>query len=155
MNRYLQLAAGTFLNRNKNFSAFSVSSVAYVLTLTNFPEGVSMKLEEQTCTRTIGTTPLSEREVDGLLVQVPGWSLSGREIRREFKRKDFRQAMELVNAVAAVADEQDHHPDIHISYNRVTLVLTTHRTGGLSLNDFILAARINLLPGPGAAGKAA
>jgi 4a-hydroxytetrahydrobiopterin dehydratase len=114
-----------------------------------------MKLEEQTCTRTIGTTPLSEREVDGLLVQVPGWSLSGREIRREFKRKDFRQAMELVNAVAAVADEQDHHPDIHISYNRVTLVLTTHRTGGLSLNDFILAARINLLPGPGAAGKAA
>lgn len=114
-----------------------------------------MKLEEQKCTANIGTTPLSGRQVDGLVTQVPGWSLSGRELRREIKLKDFRQAMELVNAVASIADDQDHHPDIHISYNRVTLVLTTHKIGGLSMNDFILAARINLLPALDVAGKAA
>jgi 4a-hydroxytetrahydrobiopterin dehydratase len=116
---------------------------------------VPMKLEEQRCTSTIGATPLSGRQVDGLLPQVPGWTLSGRELRREFKLKDFRHALELVDAVAAIADEQDHHPDIHISYNRVALVLTTHKIGGLSMNDFILAARINLLPGLESAGKAA
>jgi len=99
-----------------------------------------MKLEEQTCSTNIGATPLSGRQVDGLLAQVTGWFLSGREIRREFRLKDFRQAMEL---------------DIHISYNRVTLILTTHAIEGLSMNDFILAARINLLPNIVMTGKAA
>lgn len=115
-----------------------------------------MKLEEQRCTADIGTTPLADRQVDGLLVQVPGWTLAGPEIRREFKLKDFKQAMEFVNSVAAIANDQDHHPDIHISYNRVSIVLTTHKIGGLSMNDFILAARIDLLPiVNAAAGKAA
>jgi 4a-hydroxytetrahydrobiopterin dehydratase len=114
-----------------------------------------MNLEQQTCSASIGKILVSDREINGLLAQVPGWSLAGREIRREFKLRDFRQAMELVNSVAAIANEQDHHPDIHISYNRVSLVLSTHTIGGLSLNDFILAARINLLPLGKAAGKAA
>lgn len=114
-----------------------------------------MKLEEQTCSANIGTTPLSGRQIQGLLVQVPEWSLSGPEIRREFKLKDFRQAMEFANNVAALANEQDHHPDMHISYNRVTIVLTTHKIGGLSMNDFILAARINLLDSDRISGKAA
>ncbi len=114
-----------------------------------------MKLEQQTCSATIGSTPLSDRQVDGLLVQVPEWSLTGKEIRREFKLRDFKQSMKLVNSVAAIANEQDHHPDIHISYNRVTLVLTTHKINGLSLNDFILAARINLLTAGGTAEMAA
>ena len=114
-----------------------------------------MKLEEKRCSADIGATPLSGRQVEGLLAQLPGWSLAGREIRREFKLKDFTQAMEFVNEVARIANEQDHHPDIHISYNRVSLVLTTHKLGGLSMNDFILAARIDLLPVIQAAGKAA
>ncbi len=104
-----------------------------------------MKLTEQTCSAGIGATPLSERDINGLLVQVPGWSLAGKEIRREFKFRDFREAMHFVNSIAALANEQDHHPDIHISYNRVSLVLTTHKSGGLTLNDFILAARIDLV----------
>ena len=104
-----------------------------------------MNLAQQTCSASIGRILLSGGEIDDLLAQVPGWSLSGREIRREFKLKNFRRAMELVNGVASIANEQDHHPDIHISYNRVTFVLSTHTVGGLSLNDFILAARINLL----------
>jgi 4a-hydroxytetrahydrobiopterin dehydratase len=114
-----------------------------------------MELAKQTCSANIGTTPLSGRQIQGLLVQVPDWTQAGPEIRREFKLKDFRRAMEFVNNIAALANEQDHHPDINISYNRVTLVLTTHKIGGLSMNDFILAARINLLPGAGVSGKAA
>ncbi len=114
-----------------------------------------MKLDEKTCSSEFQTVPLSGREVQGLLVQVPGWAPADSTIRREFKLKDFRAAMELVNRVAAIANEQDHHPDIHISYNRVTLVLTTHKAGGLTMNDFILAARINLLPEVEALEKAA
>lgn len=113
-----------------------------------------MKLTEQTCLN-INMTPLSSREVDGLLVQVPGWSLKDKEIKREFKLKDFRRAMDFVNKVAAIANEQDHHPDIHISYNKVTLLATTHKIGGLSLKDFILAARINLMADEQAEEKAA
>jgi 4a-hydroxytetrahydrobiopterin dehydratase len=104
-----------------------------------------MKLAEQTCTAPIGMTLLSGREVEALLIQVPGWFLTDEQITREFKLKDFRQAMDFVNNVAVIANEQNHHPEIRISYNRVMLLLTTHRAHGLSLNDFILAARINLL----------
>ncbi len=114
-----------------------------------------MKLEEQRCTASLGATALTDTETDGLLVQVPGWSLADSAIRREFKLKDFRQAMDFVNKVAAVANEQDHHPDILISYNKVTLVLTTHKAKGLTLNDFILAARISLMSDQELSKKAA
>ncbi len=114
-----------------------------------------MELAQQTCNAAVGKTLLSGREVQGLLVQVPGWSLADREIKREFTFKNFRDAMDFVNKVASIANEQDHHPDIGISYNRVSLVLTTHKIGGLSLNDFILAARINLLADREAGARAA
>src|SRR5574337_1812767 len=100
-----------------------------------------MKLNEQTCSSKFEAIPLSGREVQGLLVQVPGWTAAESAIRREFKLKDFRKSLELVNRVAAIAEEQDHHPDIRISYNRVVLVLTTHKSGGLTMNDFIIADR--------------
>ena len=105
-----------------------------------------MKLSEQTAKPIIKSTPsLSRKEAEELLTQVPSWSLEDKEIKREFRFKDFRQAMEFVNRVAAIANEQDHHPDIAISYNKVRLSLSTHKIGGLSLNDFIVAARIDLL----------
>jgi 4a-hydroxytetrahydrobiopterin dehydratase len=66
-----------------------------------------------------------------------------RTIGREFRFRDFRQAMDFVNSIAAIANEQDHHPDIFISYNKVQLTLSTHKIGGLSLNDFIMAAKID------------
>jgi len=105
-----------------------------------------MKLTEQTC-RPIkaGEPPLVRKEAEDLMQQIPTWSFGEKEIGKEFKFKDFREAMEFVNRVAAIANEQDHHPDISISYNRVKLVLSTHKIGGLSLNDFIVAARIDLL----------
>ncbi len=107
-----------------------------------------MKLAEQTCKPVpAGTVPFSRKESEALLLQVPAWSLGDKEIVREFRLGDFRKAMEFVNNAASIANEQDHHPDISISYNKVRLTLSTHKIGGLSLNDFIMAAKIDLLAG--------
>jgi 4a-hydroxytetrahydrobiopterin dehydratase len=105
-----------------------------------------MKLAEQTA-RPVekGTAPLSQKEVEELLRDIPQWSQAEKEIRREFRFKGFREAMNFVNSVAAIVNEQDHHPDIFISYNKVQLTFSTHKIGGLSLNDFIVAARVDLL----------
>jgi 4a-hydroxytetrahydrobiopterin dehydratase len=105
-----------------------------------------VKLADQTCKPVqIGTASLSRMEAEALLPQVPAWSLGEKEIRREFRFKDFGQAMDFVNNVASISNEQDHHPDIFISYNKVRLALSTHKIGGLSMNDFIMAAKIDLL----------
>ena len=105
-----------------------------------------MILAEQTCKPVqSATAPLSPAEAQALLLQVPAWSLEGQEIKRAFRFKDFREAMDFANKVAAIANEQDHHPDIFISYSKVLLTLSTHKIGGLSLNDFIMAAKIDLL----------
>ena len=77
--------------------------------------------------------------------QIHAWSLEEKELKKELRFTDFREAMIFVNKIATVANEQDHHPDIGISYNVVQLTLSTHKIGGLSLNDFILAAKIDLL----------
>ena len=107
---------------------------------------VFMKLTEMSCNPIKkDTPPLSRTEAEGLMPQVAAWSLGEKEIKREFRFKDFREAMNFVNKVASAANEQDHHPDLFISYNAVQLTLSTHKIGGLSLNDFILAAKIDLL----------
>ncbi|MBI2550420.1 4a-hydroxytetrahydrobiopterin dehydratase [Candidatus Woesearchaeota archaeon] len=96
-----------------------------------------------------GTPPMPVDEAMKLLPQVQQWRLaevSGiNAIERKLKFKDFAEAMKFVNKVAAVAEEQGHHPDIKISWNRVTLQLTTHAIKGLSENDFIMAAKIDEL----------
>jgi 4a-hydroxytetrahydrobiopterin dehydratase len=104
-------------------------------------------LEKQKCEPChTGTTPLSKEEAEALARQVPDWTLKEKAIEREFKLADFRQAIAFVNYVAELANQEDHHPDIHIYYNKVHLVLSTHKIGGLSKNDFILAAKIDRLP---------
>jgi 4a-hydroxytetrahydrobiopterin dehydratase len=90
-----------------------------------------------------GEEPLSAKAARALVSQVPGWTLEPNCLRREVKFSSFAETMRFVNQVAEIADAEDHHPDIHISYTRVTLELSTHKIGGLSRNDFILAARIN------------
>ncbi len=81
------------------------------------------------------------------LPQVPEWKPNAdyTAISREFKFADFRQAMAFINKVADLAEREGHHPDIYIFYNRVKLELSTHALGGLSENDFILAAKIDKL----------
>ncbi|MCL4405668.1 MAG: 4a-hydroxytetrahydrobiopterin dehydratase [Firmicutes bacterium] len=80
------------------------------------------------------------------LKDLPGWvSDNAIMIRKEFKFKDFKQAMSFVNKIADVAEAEGHHPDIYIFYSMVRIELTTHAIGGLSENDFILATKINNL----------
>jgi 4a-hydroxytetrahydrobiopterin dehydratase len=113
----------------------------------SYEEG-DMKLLDQTCKpRDACSKLLSYKEAEELMPQIPSWSLHNKEIDREFRFKDFRQAVDFVNQVAAVANDQDHHPDIFISYNKVNLTLSTHKAGGLTMNDLILAAKIDLLTG--------
>ena len=68
--------------------------------------------------------------------------LDGKKISKEFNFKDFMEAIEFVNHVAKIAEEEGHHPDIHIYYNKVLVELWTHAINGLSENDFIVAAKI-------------
>ena len=94
-----------------------------------------------------GTPPLTADKVKEYLAAVPQWTVSadGKRIARTFTFKDFVQAMKFVNQVADVAEEQGHHPDIHIHWNKVELVLWTHAIGGLHENDFVMAARTDRL----------
>jgi 4a-hydroxytetrahydrobiopterin dehydratase len=93
-----------------------------------------------------GTPPLATEEANKLLAQISGWELlEGIKIKKEFKFKDFLAAMEFVNNVANIANQENHHPAILISYNKVKITSSTHAIGGLSENDFILAAKIDKL----------
>ncbi len=92
-----------------------------------------------------GYEPISPLEARELAHDIPRWSLKEKEIEREFHFKDFRQAIAFVNELADVAEEEDHHPDIFISYRKVRLILTTHKIGGLSRKDFGLAFKIDRL----------
>ena len=94
-----------------------------------------------------GKGALSSSKAAQLAAGVPKWSLSRRPARvsREFKFKDFKAAMKFVNKVADCAEEQEHHPDFQIHWNRVELVLWTHDIGGLSEKDFMMAEKINRL----------
>ncbi len=106
-----------------------------------------MSLAEQRCEPChVSQQPLSQEEAGELRKQVSSeWELKENSIERQFRFDDFEEAMDFVNDVAAIAQEEDHHPDIHISYNKVRLELTTHNIGGLSRNDFIVAAKIDQL----------
>ncbi len=94
-----------------------------------------------------GTPPLTESQVKEFRAELKNpWSiLDNKKIQREFKFKDFASAMTFVNQVAAIAEGEGHHPDIHVYYNRVVIDLWTHAVHGLSENDFIVAAKIDAL----------
>lgn len=89
--------------------------------------------------------PLSEAEATARLDSLSGWRLDNNEIVREFKFHDFRTALAFVNQVGELAEQAGHHPDIDIRYNRVRFALVTHDAGGLTENDFDLAAKMNHL----------
>ena len=94
-----------------------------------------------------GIPPLTREEAGELLARASEWSLeeNGTRLRRRFEFEDFKKAIAFVNRVADIAEEQGHHPDIAIHWNKVDLVLWTHKIGGLHENDFILAAKVNRL----------
>jgi len=79
------------------------------------------------------------------LAETPGWLVSDGQLTQTVTRKDFRDALLFVNAVGFLAERASHHPDILISWNKVTLTLSTHSEGGLTGKDFALARQINEL----------
>ncbi len=89
--------------------------------------------------------PVSSNQAKVYLKEIPEWSIINSTIHRDFLLKNFMESMEFVNKIAGLANSEDHHPDIFISYNKVNIDLSTHKIGGLSMNDFILAAKIDNL----------
>jgi Pterin-4a-carbinolamine dehydratase len=95
-----------------------------------------------------GTPPLPHEDAVKLLAQLdPAWRISedGKSLRRAFGFKDFYRTMAFVNAVAYIANAEDHHPDFEAGYNYCRMEFSTHSVGGLSRNDFICAAKIDAL----------
>jgi 4a-hydroxytetrahydrobiopterin dehydratase len=91
-------------------------------------------------------TLLTDGEISAGLADLPGWDRAGNEITRTVKLGDFRDAIIYVGAVAHLAQAANHHPDIAISWNTVTLTLSTHSEGGLTEKDLALARQVNDLP---------
>jgi 4a-hydroxytetrahydrobiopterin dehydratase len=105
-----------------------------------------MGLSNQTCKPPkSGDVPFSKTQAEKMGEEVPDWSLHDTEIAKEFQFKNFLEAMVFVNKVAETAEGQQHHPKILINYNKIRLSITTDKIGGLSQNDFIMAAKIDLL----------
>lgn len=90
---------------------------------------------------------LSGADIRDLMPQLPGWELAedGQALVRTFKFDDYYRTMAFVNALAYMAHQQDHHPDLGVHYNRCVVRYSTHDVGGLSENDFICAAKANTL----------
>ena len=94
-----------------------------------------------------GAEPLPPSAAQRLLEDVKGWELvEGNVIRKTVTCKDFLDAVSLIQRIPPVAESEDHHPDLHLTgYRKLTIELSTHAIGGLSENDFILAAKIDQL----------
>lgn len=88
---------------------------------------------------------LKEQQIASRLRSIKEWKRNGNKIYRTFTKKDFIHAMGFVQSVGLLAEKEDHHPDIDIRWNKVTLALSTHSEGGLTEKDFSLASQINLL----------
>lgn len=97
-----------------------------------------------------GSPPLKGADLENLRKQLGGgWLVvDDHHLEKEFKFKDFKQALDFTNEVGRIAEEQDHHPDILLSWGKARVTLWTHSVGGLSPNDFILAAKVEQLPVP-------
>jgi 4a-hydroxytetrahydrobiopterin dehydratase len=108
------------------------------------------ELAQKRCAPCEGGVPaLTLAEAQALLGSVEGWCISddGRQISRSWTVKNFMAGIDFFNKVAALAEEEGHHPDLHLEgYRQVTIILWTHAVGGLTENDFILAAKINQVP---------
>ena len=94
-----------------------------------------------------GTKPLSVQQARELLKQVNGWAPGedAKWIVKQFKFSDFAEAMNFANKITPVAEREGHHPDVHVSFGKVVVELSTHAIKGLSENDFILAAKIDAI----------
>lgn len=92
-------------------------------------------------------TKLDAGQIEALLREVPGYKADDAraKISKDYKFADFYETIAFVNALAYIANQEDHHPDLAVSYNKCSVAFSTHDAGGLTENDFICAARVNAL----------
>jgi len=111
-----------------------------------------MSLNQQACIPCKGgIPPLTQVEAEAFRRQIPDWQLidDATKLNRTFKSGDFASALAFVNAVGALAEAEDHHPDISFGWGYCEITIYTHKIKGLHENDFVLAAKISNLPGAG------
>jgi len=92
-----------------------------------------------------GQPPMAPAQIEAQLASLTDWALRDGTIEKTYKFANFHETMAFVNALAWVAHAEDHHPDVHLSYNRCVVRYNTHSVGGISINDFICAAKIDAL----------
>jgi 4a-hydroxytetrahydrobiopterin dehydratase len=101
------------------------------------------RLAERTCVPCKGgVPPLTPEQIRPLLAQLDGWKVAdSHHLEKRYDVADFAQALELVNRIGAIAEEQGHHPDLYLAWGRVVVKIWTHKINGLTESDFILAAK--------------
>ena len=102
-------------------------------------------LASQHCQPLEGQPPMTAEAIAAHLLQAPGWALVDGAIQKRYDFTDYHHTLAFVNALAWIAHREDHHPDLLVSYNRCTVRFNTHSVGGISINDFICAARVDAL----------
>lgn len=107
-----------------------------------------MSLTSKTCVPCAGgVAPMTADQAEGYMSQVPGWTLTheATRLQRDFSFRDFRGALDFVNRVGELSEQENHHPEIQFGYGHVTVEIWSHKINGLHENDFILAAKVNEL----------
>ncbi|AMS32164.1 hypothetical protein AEM42_06710 [Betaproteobacteria bacterium UKL13-2] len=107
-----------------------------------------MTLADMHCAAGGQATALDDQTIELQLKTLAGWARVGNEIRKTYPFKNYYETMAFVNASAWVSHEQDHHPDMSVHYNRCVVAYSTHDAGGITLNDFICAAKLEKLIHP-------
>ena len=105
----------------------------------------STALAQQHCQPMEGQAAMTPEAIEAHLLHTPGWSFMDGAITKRYSFPDFHRTMGFANAVAWIANAQDHHPDLMLSYGQCTVRFNTHSVGGISLNDFICAAKVDAL----------
>jgi 4a-hydroxytetrahydrobiopterin dehydratase len=105
------------------------------------------ELADKTCVPCQGDAqPLGGEDLEELLGQIPGWTaIEEHHLHKEFSFKNFREALDFVNRVGEIAEEQGHHPDIRFGWGRVEIDIFTHKIDGLTESDFVFAAKVDRL----------
>ena len=102
-------------------------------------------LLNQRCRGLAGEPPMSDSAIHDHLAQVSGWRLASGSIEKTFSFKNYLETISFVNALAWVCNAEDHHPDLSVAYSRCVVRFNTHSIGGVSINDFICAAKADAL----------
>jgi 4a-hydroxytetrahydrobiopterin dehydratase len=95
--------------------------------------------------QSLSGAPMGEHEIHSHLNEVPGWHFANGAIEKSFTFKNWLETLAFVNAMGWICHTEDHHPEVALSYNRCVVRFNTHSVGGVSINDFICAAKLNAL----------